>query len=111
MFTKIHVENYRSLINLDFDLTYKQGKMKPLAIIYGENGVGKSNIATLFYTLCESLKTMSIRNTLQQILDNRSDLDKNVDESFEIVNKLEKEKFYELFAKEFKGDRINNKKL
>ena len=30
MFTKIHVENYRSLINLDFDLTYKQGKMKPL---------------------------------------------------------------------------------
>ena len=82
MFTKIHVENYRSLINLDFDLTYKQGKMKPLAIIYGENGVGKSNIATLFYTLCESLKTMSIRNTLQQILDNRSDLDKNVDESF-----------------------------
>lgn len=82
MFTKIHVENYRSLINLDFDLTYKQGKMKPLAIIYGENGVGKSNIAALFYTLCESLRTMSIRNTLQQILEDKNNLNKDVDENF-----------------------------
>lgn len=81
MFTKIHVENYRSLINLDFDLTYKQGKMKPLAIIYGENGVGKSNIASIFYTLCESLRTMSIRNTLQQILDDINDEEKEVDEN------------------------------
>ena len=81
MFTKIHVENYRSLINLDLDLTYKQGKMKPLAIIYGENGVGKSNIASIFYTLCESLRTMSIRNTLQQILDDINDEEKEVDEN------------------------------
>ena len=76
MFTKIHVENYRSLVNLDFDLTYKKDKAKPLAIIYGENGVGKSNVASIFYALCESLKTMSIRNTLQQLLDDKNELSK-----------------------------------
>lgn len=80
MFTKIHVENYRSLVNLDFDLTYKKDKAKPLAIIYGENGVGKSNVASIFYALCESLKTMSIRNTLQQLLDDKNDAE--IDESF-----------------------------
>lgn len=80
MFIKIHVENYRSLVNLDFDLTYKKDKAKPLAIIYGENGVGKSNVASIFYALCESLKTMSIRNTLQQLLDDKNDAE--TDESF-----------------------------
>ena len=80
MFTKIHVENYRSLVNLDFDLTYKKDKAKPLAIIYGENGVGKSNVASIFYALCESLKTMSIRNTLQQLLDDKNDAE--IDEGF-----------------------------
>ena len=80
MFIKIHVENYRSLVNLDFDLTYKKDKAKPLAIIYGENGVGKSNVASIFYALCESLKTMSIRNTLQQLLDDKNDAE--IDESF-----------------------------
>lgn len=53
MFTKIHVENYRSLINLDFDLTYKQGKMKPLAIIYGEM-VWVNQTLQLCFILCVS---------------------------------------------------------
>ncbi|MBR1691692.1 MAG: AAA family ATPase [Lachnospiraceae bacterium] len=74
MFTKIKVQNYKSLVRLEVDLSYKQDK-KPLAIIYGENGVGKSNFASVFYTLYESLRTMSIRNVLQQILDNRQDAD------------------------------------
>lgn len=82
MFTKIQIRNYKSLIDLDFDLTYKQGKMKPLAIIYGENGAGKSNVASVFYTLCESLRTMSIRNMLQQILDNKYSQEEIPDESF-----------------------------
>lgn len=82
MFTKVHVENYKSLVNLDFDLTYKQGKIKPLVIIYGENGVGKSNLASLFYTLTESLNTMAIRNTLQQMLDAGNNIEEEIDKGF-----------------------------
>lgn len=71
MFTNIQIKNYKSLIDLELDLTYKQGKMKPLAIIYGENGVGKTNLASVFFTLYESLRTMTTRNQIQQLINDR----------------------------------------
>ncbi|MGL5084439.1 MAG: AAA family ATPase, partial [Clostridium sp.] len=46
-----------------------------LAIIYGENGSGKSNIVTTFYTLAETLRTMSIRDIIQEHLENNGDDD------------------------------------
>ncbi len=69
MFTHVRIKNYKSLINLDVDLSAKKKEAKPLIIIYGENGVGKSNFATVFYTLCESLRTMSIKDRLQKLID------------------------------------------
>lgn len=60
MFTYIRLKNYKSLVDFNVDFTGKRGKAKNFILIYGENGVGKSNLATCFYTLCESLRTRSI---------------------------------------------------
>lgn len=48
MFTRVKIKNYKSLINLDVDLSAKKKQPKPLVVIYGENGVGKSNFASVF---------------------------------------------------------------
>ena len=69
MFTRVKIKNYKSLINLDVDLSAKKNQAKPLIIIYGENGVGKSNFGTVFCTLCESLRTMSAKEQLQKLVD------------------------------------------
>ena len=68
MFTYLKAKNYKSLSNIEFNLL-KNKKPKKLAIVYGENGGGKSNLATTFYTLAETLKTMSIRNVIQDYLE------------------------------------------
>ena len=73
MFTRVKIKNYKSLINLDVDLSAKKKQPKPLVVIYGENGVGKSNFASVFFTLCESLSTMLARTELQKLID-RNDL-------------------------------------
>lgn len=70
MFTHVRIKNYKSLINLDVDLSAKKKQAKPLVIIYGENGVGKSNLATAFCTLLESLRTMLVKTELQNLIDN-----------------------------------------
>ncbi len=82
MFTHVKIKNYKSLINLDVDLYAKKKEAKPLIIIYGENGVGKSNFATVFYTLCESLRTMSIKDSLQKLIDADETKDIVSEESF-----------------------------
>lgn len=54
------LNNYKSLVNFSVNFTGKKGIPKKFILIYGENGVGKSNFATCFYTLCETLRTRSI---------------------------------------------------
>ena len=68
MFTYIKAKNYKSLEDVEFNIS-KNKKPKKLAIVYGENGVGKSNLATIFYTLTETLRTMEIRNLIQEFLE------------------------------------------
>ena len=58
MFTSIHLENYKTFSNITIDLVQKNGAPKNLALFYGENGAGKSNFATVFYTLAETIRTM-----------------------------------------------------
>lgn len=82
MFTRVKIKNYKSLVSLDVDLSSKKKKAKPIIIIYGENGVGKSNFATVFFTVCESLRTMSIKTALQKLIDGNETQDKMSDERF-----------------------------
>lgn len=68
MFTKIYLKNYKSLIELKVDLLKRKNEAKKLVLVYGENGVGKSNFASAFLTLRESLQTMSVRSAIDKFL-------------------------------------------
>lgn len=73
MFTKIYLKNYKSLIELTVDLLKKKNEAKQLVLVYGENGVGKSNFASAFLTLRESLQTMSVRIAIDKFLNDREE--------------------------------------
>ncbi len=77
MFTYIKLKNYKSLVDFHADFTDKKDTPKKLILIYGENGSGKSNLATSFYTLEEMLRTRSVKEILQKIRDKKADNNKN----------------------------------
>lgn len=68
MFNYIHVKNYKSLGDVTFDLRNKTRMPKKLAIVFGDNGIGKSNLASVFYFLSKSLTTMGVRDLIQDFL-------------------------------------------
>ena len=72
MIRYIKLKNYRSFTNLDFNLTGKNGRPLKLAIIYGENGSGKSNIISVFETLYESFQTMQTKDIIMRLLEENS---------------------------------------
>lgn len=72
MFTKIRLENFRSFDSIEFDLKGKGNVPKHLAIIYGENGTGKSNLMSAFVLLSEILKTMDVRDAYEELLNQKS---------------------------------------
>ena len=73
MFEYIYLKNYKSFGEVRFDLTEKQGNPKKMLLIYGENGIGKSNLASAFFMLSETLRTMDVRDIMQSILSERPD--------------------------------------
>lgn len=68
MFTYIKLKNYCSLVDFQVNFMGKRDNPKKLILIYGENGVGKSNLATAFFTLYETLRTMSIKDMLENFV-------------------------------------------
>ena len=54
MFEYIKLKNFKSFGDITFDLTDKNGNPKKLVLIYGENGIGKSNLASVYYMLSET---------------------------------------------------------
>lgn len=68
MFTKIRLVNFRSFGDITFDLTNKKGQMKHFAVVYGENGMGKSNLARGISALIDLLRTMDVRDLLDSLL-------------------------------------------
>lgn len=75
MFTKVILKNFRSFDNIIFDLSKKGNQAKNLAIVYGENGSGKSNLMSSFVLLSELLKTMDVRDRYQELLNQASAYD------------------------------------
>ena len=73
MFEYIYLKNYKSFGEVRFDLTDKRGNPKKMVLIYGENGIGKSNLASAFFMLSETLRTMDVRDIMQSILSERPD--------------------------------------
>lgn len=68
MFEYIKLRNFKSFGNTEFNLLDKKGNPKKLILLYGENGIGKSNLASAFFMLSETLRTMDVRDIMQSIL-------------------------------------------
>lgn len=47
---------------------------KKLIVVYGENGVGKSNFASAFFTLYESMQTLSVRKAIMAFLEDKKSM-------------------------------------
>ena len=71
MFTCVKLKNFKSFNDITLDLTDKNNRPKSLVLIYGENGIGKSNLASAFYMLSETLRTMEFRDLMQEIFNNK----------------------------------------
>ena len=74
MFTYIKLKNYKSLIELEVDLTKKENSAKKLISIYGENGVGKSNFVDSFYTLKRIVSTRTINEKIRILTEKQKEL-------------------------------------
>ena len=70
MIRYVKLINYKSLVNLEVDFMKDKKKPKKMVLIYGENGIGKSNFANSFYTLSETMTTMSSIEIVKQIIEN-----------------------------------------
>ena len=51
-----------------------------MVLIYGENGIGKSNLASAFFMLSETLRTMAVRDIMESLLADDADRLKNSEE-------------------------------
>ena len=68
MITKIELKNFKSFSNVELDLMKNKSVVKNMALIYGENGAGKSNIISSIYCLQSLFDTMLIRDDLQEMM-------------------------------------------
>ena len=73
MIRYVKLTNYKSLVNLNVNFMKTKTKPKNLVLIYGENGIGKSNFANSFYTLNETMRTMSSIEMFKKIIEKAED--------------------------------------
>ena len=72
MFTSVRLKNFRSFDDIVFDLTARDSSAKHIAIVYGENGAGKSNLMSAFVLLNELLETMNVRDMIEDLINEKS---------------------------------------
>lgn len=68
MFEYVKLKNFKSYSDVKFDITNKKGEAKKLAVVFGPNGYGKSNLASAFYMLQESLNTLNAKEIMDSII-------------------------------------------
>ena len=110
MFTYVKLENYKSLVNLEVDLTSKKNTPKNLILIYGENGTGKTNFVQAFATLCETLQTRVMKIRAQDLLDKMIS-DSNDEKVKEINDIIGYEQFLKLIFKDIEKVIQDNKTI
>jgi len=95
MIRYVKLANYKSLVNLQVDFMKTKTVPKKLVLIYGENGIGKSNFANSFYTLNETMRTMSSIEMLKKIIEKSE----------------EKADYYKSFLEKYLKDRFKDIKM
>lgn len=80
MFEYVKLKNFKSFGDVELDLLDRNNNPKRMVLIYGENGIGKSNLASSFFMLSETLRTMDVRDILESLFSDESDKINNSDE-------------------------------
>jgi AAA15 family ATPase/GTPase len=97
MLSYIKLANFKSFSNIMFDLRGKEGKPKKIALIYGENGSGKSNLMYSMLFLSRTLNTLKNQERLNDLNESKfEDLLSNIDNSTtknEILRNIFKHQF------------------
>lgn len=68
MINYIHVRNFKSFGDIYINFKDKNLKVKNLIIVYGENGIGKSNFTDIFDFLSITSDTMDVRDLIQELI-------------------------------------------
>ena len=92
MFNYITLRNFKSFENITIDFRNRQKKAKPIILLYGPNGIGKSNIVSAFELLSDLFDTMQVRDMLQRMLSDKKFDPKNQ----ELMVKLFHENFKDM---------------
>lgn len=80
MFEYVKLKNYKSFGNIELNLLDRNNQPKKMVLIYGENGIGKSNLASAFFMLSETLRTMAVRDIMESLLADDAERLKNSEE-------------------------------
>lgn len=69
MFTSIYLRNYKTFTDTTIDLSSNSTKVNNLILLYGNNGIGKSNFASVFLNFAELIRTMDVRDMIQEFME------------------------------------------
>ena len=72
----IHVENFKVFTSVTADFRDRDLRPKPLVVIYGSNGGGKTSLLEAFAFIQRSMLTMKNQRSFNEIIDNPKDLAK-----------------------------------
>lgn len=93
MISYIKLKNFKSFGDLYVNFKDKASDIKKLIIIYGENGIGKSNFTDVFDFLSMTLDTMNVRDLFQKFIQER--LGKN-EYKEAIINSIKEDLFFDM---------------
>ena len=98
MFEYIKLKNYKSFGDVELNLLDRNNNPKKMVLIYGENGIGKSNLASAFFMLSETLRTMDARDMFEslfsegaEIIDDSEDFKRYIRMRYKDIETLIKE--------------------
>ena len=86
MFKMIGLENFRSFTDVTFDLRSKKGAAKPYALVYGENGSGKTNLIESVSFLKQSMKTLTMGDDISVYRRRISSVQRGGDEDSALID-------------------------
>ncbi|MCI1985447.1 MAG: AAA family ATPase [Lactobacillus sp.] len=72
MITGLHLENYGTFVDVDWDLTHR-AQAKNVVALYGENGAGKTHLLRPLAQLSQSIDTLSLRRVIMAQLSRDED--------------------------------------
>lgn len=98
MISYIRLENFKSFSSITLDLRGSKGVPKKMAVIYGENGSGKSNLLLSMLFIQQTFETMQMQLAMQNSkLPNLSDFSEDdIPEEFYSFLKALRSRFYTL---------------